>query len=83
MGCMRNDCIRIEKDGDIIRDEKLFVELFTETYKNIVEILSVKEPSSLRNCKDTAKEDATVDKIISKYSAHLSVQKTKKGIFSR
>ena len=33
MSCMRNDCIRIEKDGDIIRDEKLFVEIFLKPIK--------------------------------------------------
>ena len=39
-GCMSNDCISIEKDGDIIRDEKVLVELFNENYVNIVEISS-------------------------------------------
>ena len=37
-GSMTNDCINIEKDGDIIRDEKVLVELFNENYINIVEI---------------------------------------------
>ena len=32
-GCMTNDCINSEKDGDIVRDEKVLVELFNE--KNI------------------------------------------------
>ena len=27
-GCMTNDCISTEKDGDIVRDEKVLVELF-------------------------------------------------------
>ena len=31
-GCMTNDCINIEKDGDIVRDEKVLVELFNEKY---------------------------------------------------
>ena len=31
-GCRANDCINIEKDGDIVRDEKLLVKLFNENY---------------------------------------------------
>ena len=45
-GCMTNDCISIEKDGDIIRDEKLLVERFNENFINIVEISSGNEPLS-------------------------------------
>ena len=78
-GCMTNDWISIEKDGDIIRDEKLFVELFNENFINIVEISPGNKPSSLGNCEDSAQDDATVDEIISKYSAHPSVQKIKRG----
>ena len=77
-GCMTNDCISTEKDGDIVRDEKVLVELFNENYINIVEISSGKKPSSLGNCEDSAQDDATVYKIISKYSSHSSVQKIKR-----
>ena len=41
-GRMTNDCISIEKDGDIVRDEKVLVELFNGNYINIVEISSGK-----------------------------------------
>ena len=75
---MAKECISIEKDGDIIRDEKLFVELFNENFINIAEILSGNKPSSLGNCEDSAQDDVTVDEIISKYSAHPSVQKIKR-----
>ena len=68
-GCMTNDCINIEKDGDIVRDDKVLVELFNENYINIVEISSENKPSSLGNCEDSAQDDATVDKIISKCSS--------------
>ena len=53
-GCMTNDCISTEKDGDKIRDEKVLVELFNENYINIVEILSGNKPLSLQNCEDSA-----------------------------
>ena len=39
-GCVTNDCINIEKDGDIVRDEKMLLELFNENYINTVEISS-------------------------------------------
>ena len=77
-GCMTNDCINTEKDGDIVRDEKVFVELFNENYINIVEISTGNKPSSLGNCEDSAQDDTTVDIIISKYSSHPSVQKIKR-----
>ena len=75
---MTNDGIGIEKDGDIVRDEKVLVELFNENYINIVEVSPGKKPSSLGNCEDNPQDDATVDKIISKYSSHPSVQKIKR-----
>ena len=65
-GCMTNDCINIKKDGDIVRDDKVLVELFNENCINIVETSSENKPSSLGNCDDSAQDDATVDKIISK-----------------
>ena len=74
---MTNDCINIEKDGDIVIDEEVLVELFNENYINIVDISSGSKPSSLGNCEDSAQDDPTVDKIISKYSSHPSVQKLK------
>ena len=77
-GCMTNDCINIEKDGDIVRDKKMLVKLFNENYINIVEISSGNQPSSLGNCEDSAQDDATVGKFISKCSSHPSVQKIKR-----
>ena len=70
--------INIKKDGDIVRDEKMLVELFNENYINIVEISSGINPSSLGNCEDSAQDGTTVDKIISKHSSHPSVQKIKR-----
>ena len=70
--------INITKDGDIVRDEKMLVELFNENYVNIVEISSGINPSSLGNFEDSAQDGTTVDKIISKHSSHPSVQKIKR-----
>ena len=58
----------LKKDGDIVIDEEVLVELFNENYINIVDISSGSKPSSLGNCEDSAQDDATVDKIISKFS---------------
>ena len=74
-GCMTNNCINTEKDGDIVRE---LVELFNENYINIGKISSGNKPSSLGNCENSAQDDATVDKIISKYNSHPSVQKIKR-----
>ena len=57
----------MEKDGDIVRDKKVLVELFNESNINIVEISSGNKPSSLGKCEDSAQDDATVDKIIPKF----------------
>ena len=54
------------------------MELFNENYINIVEISSGNQPSSLGNCEDSAQDDTTVDKIMSKYSSHPRVQKIKR-----
>ena len=37
---MTNDCIRIDKDGSFVRDEKVLLEFFNENYIDIVEISS-------------------------------------------
>ena len=60
---MTNNCISIEKDGDIIRDEKFLVELFNENYINIVEISSGNKQSSLGNCEDSTQDDTTLTKL--------------------
>ena len=78
-GCMTNDFINIEKDGDILRDEKVFVELFNGNYISIVEISSGNKPSSIGSCEYSAQDDAIVDKVISKYNSHPNVQKIKRG----
>ena len=70
--------INIKKDEDIVRDEKMLVERFNENYINIVEISSGINPSSIGSCEDSAQDDTTVDKIISKHISHPSVQKIKR-----
>ena len=72
--------INIKKDGDIVRDEKMLVELFNENYVNIVEISSGINPSSLGNFEDSAQDGTTVDKIISN-TVHIPVFKKLKGNF--
>ena len=50
---MADGCINIAKDGGIIRDGKVLVELFNENYINI-ELSSGNKPSSLGNCEHSA-----------------------------
>ena len=75
--CMTSDGFSIDKDEDAITDEKVLVGFFNENYRIIVEISPGNKPSTLRKCKDCAQDDATVEEIISKYTAHPSVQKIK------
>ena len=51
---MTNDCINVEKDGDIVRDEKVLDERFNENYIKIVEVSSENKPSPLENYEDSA-----------------------------
>ena len=37
---MANDCISVDKDGNIIGDEEVLVEFFNRNYINIVKISS-------------------------------------------
>ena len=48
--------------------------------KKIVEISSGKVPPSFGNFEDIAQDITTVDKIISKYSPHPSVQKIRREL---
>ena len=75
--CRTSDGFSIDKDEDAITDEKVLVGFFNENYRIIVEISPGNKPSTLRKCKDCAQDDATVEEIISKYTAHPSVQKIK------
>ena len=76
-GCISDDFISIEKDGELISNEKELVEIFNENYINIVEKSSGKKPSSLGNCLNASEDEKTVIEIISAYSKHPSIQKIK------
>ena len=56
-GCISNDFISVEKDGDLISNEKELVELFNQDYINIVENSSRKKPSSLGDCLNASQDD--------------------------
>ena len=76
-GGISNDFISVEKDGDLINNEKEIVELFNQNYINIVENSSGKKPSSLGDCLNASQDELTVKEIISLYSNHPSIQKIK------
>ena len=76
-GCISNDFISIEKDGELISNEKELVELFNENYINIVENISGAKPSSLVNCPNKSCDEMTVKEIISVYSSHPSIKRIK------
>ena len=72
-----NDFISVEKDGDLISNEKERVELFNQNYINIVKNSSGKKPSSLGDCLNASQDELTVKEILSVYSNHPSTQKIK------
>ena len=74
---LTNDFISVEKDGDLISNEKEIVERFNQNYLNIVENSSGKKLSSLGDCLNTSQDELTVKEIISVYSSHPSIQKIK------
>ena len=76
-GGISNDFITVEKDGDLISNEKEIVELFNQNYINIVENSSGKKPSSLGDCLNASQDERTVKEIISVYSNHPSIQEIK------
>ena len=76
-GCISNDFISVEKDGDLISTEKELLEPFKQNYINIKENSSGKKPSSLGDCLNASQDELTVKEIISVYSNHPSIQKIK------
>ena len=74
-GCISNDFISIEKDGELISNEKELVELFNGNFINIVENTSGTKPSSLGNCSNKSCHKMTVKEIISVYSSHPSIKR--------
>ena len=62
-GCISNDFIGIENEGNLICNEQELVELFIEHYINIGEKSSGKKPFSLGNSSDASQDEMTVKKL--------------------
>ena len=58
------------------------MELFNQNYINIVENSSGKKPSSLGDCLNASQDELSIKEIISVYSSHPSIQKTKRSVFN-
>ena len=69
-GCISNDFIGIENEGNLICNEQELVELFNEKSSD-------KKPLSLGNSSDASQDEMTVEEIISVYSNHPSIRKIK------
>ena len=76
-GCISNDFLSVEKDGDLISHVKELVELFNQNYIDIVENSSWKKVSSLGDFLNASEEEITVKENISVDSNYRSIQKTK------
>ena len=64
-GCISNDFIIAEKDGDLISNKKELVEVFNQNYINIIENSSEKKPWSLGDCLNASQDELTVKNYIS------------------
>ena len=58
-----NDFISVEKDGDLISNEKELVELFNPNHKNVFENSSGKKSSSFGDCLNASQDEITVKKL--------------------
>ena len=76
-GCVFDDFIGIENEGNLIYNKQELVELFNEHYINIVENSPGKKPLSLGNPSDVSQDEMAVKEIISVYSNHPSIRKIK------
>ena len=76
-GHITNDFISVDKDSDLMSNEKKLVERFSQNYINIAESFSGKKPSSLGDCLNVSQNELTVKKIISVYSRHPSIHEIK------
>ena len=76
-GCISNDFISIENEGNLTCNEQELVELVNDHYINIAETYSGRKPLSLGNSSNTSQDEMTVKEIISVYSNHPSIRKIK------
>ena len=76
-GCISNDFIGIENEGNLICNGQELMELFNEQCINIVEKSPGKIPLSLGNSSDASQDEMTVKKIIFVYSNYPSIRKIK------
>ena len=76
--CISNDFLGIENERNLICNEQELMELFNEQCINIVEKSPGKIPLSLGNSSDASQDEMTVKEIISVYSNHTSIRKSKK-----
>ena len=85
-GCISNDFIGIENEGNLICNEEELMELFNEHYTwtlLLVEKSSSKKPLSLGNSSYASQDEVTVEEIISVYSNHPSIRKIKNLCISK
>ena len=76
-GCISNDFIGVENEGNLIYKEQELVELLNEHYISIVEKSFGKKPFSVWNSSHASQDEITVKEIISVHSNHPSTRKIK------
>ena len=77
-GNFSNYYITIEKDEELISNEKELIELFNESYVDIVEISSGKKLASIGNSDNRSSNEINLEQILKSYSSHSSILRVKK-----
>ena len=77
-GNFSNDYITIEKDRELISNEKELIEPFNENYVNIVEILSGRKLASIGNSDNCSSDEINLKQILKSYSSHPRILRVNK-----
>ena len=68
----------VEKNGELISNEKELIELFNKTYANIIEISAGKILASIEYSDNRFSNKINLEQILKRYSSHPSILRVKK-----
>ena len=72
--------ITIDKDADLISNEKELSEFFNENYVNIVHILSREKPTSIPNSDNSPSDEINAKQTVKSYNSYQSILIIKNSI---
>ena len=72
--------ITIDKDAELISNEKELAEFFNENYVNIVDILSEEKPTSIPNSDNSFSDEINAKQTVKSYNSYQSILIIKNSI---